>query len=90
MFGTTSILREAWVIAARTADKRQKVQALSLAKECYSMKLGIINYVIDNAIRFVKKVRASFSTISSAIGAGIQLLELSDDPMDSPPRHWGR
>ena len=36
-------------------DKREKIQALSLAKECYSMKLDLLTYakVVDDAIRFV-------------------------------------
>jgi hypothetical protein len=28
--------------AANTEDKREKIQALSLAKECYSMKLDLL------------------------------------------------
>src|ERR687887_1848553 len=35
----TAILREAWNTSQQTEDKREKIQALSLAKECYSMKL---------------------------------------------------
>jgi hypothetical protein len=42
MVGLTSILREAWNTAANTEDKREKIQALSLAKECYSMKLELL------------------------------------------------
>jgi hypothetical protein len=36
-------------------DKREKIQALSLAKECYSMKLDLLTNatVVDDAIRFV-------------------------------------
>ena len=35
--------------------KREKIQALSLAKECYSMKLDLLTNatVVDDAIRFV-------------------------------------
>ena len=38
-----------------TEDKREKTQALSLAKECYSMKLDLLTNatVVDDAIRFV-------------------------------------
>jgi hypothetical protein len=35
----TALLKEAWNTAQTTEDKREKIQALSLAKECYSMKL---------------------------------------------------
>jgi hypothetical protein len=45
----TAILREAW----NTAQYR--VQTLSLAKDCYSMKLDLLTNatVVDDAIRFV-------------------------------------
>jgi hypothetical protein len=38
-----------------TEDKREKIQALSSAKECYSMKLDLLTNatVVDDAIRFV-------------------------------------
>jgi hypothetical protein len=38
-------------------DKREKIQALSLAKECYSMKLDLLTNatVVDDAIKFVEK-----------------------------------
>ena len=51
----TAITKEAWNIAANTEDKREKIQALSLAKECYSMKLDLLTNatVVDDAIRFV-------------------------------------
>jgi len=55
LVGITSILREAWNTAANTEDKREKIQALSLAKECYGMKLDLLTNatVVDDAIRFV-------------------------------------
>jgi len=34
-------LREALNTGANTEEKREKTQALSLAKECYSMKLDL-------------------------------------------------
>jgi DNA-binding transcriptional regulator LsrR (DeoR family) len=57
MVGLTSILREAWNTATNTQDKREKIQALSLAKECYSMKLDLLTNatVVDDAIRFVSE-----------------------------------
>jgi predicted transcriptional regulator len=50
-----AITREAWNTAQTTEDKREKIQALSLAKECYSMKLDLLTNatVVDDAIRFV-------------------------------------
>jgi len=55
MVGLTSILKEAWNTSANTEDKREKIQALSLAKECYSMKLDLLTNaaVVDDAMRFV-------------------------------------
>jgi hypothetical protein len=40
-----------------TEDKRKKIEALSLAKECYSMKLDLLANatVVDDAIRFVSQ-----------------------------------
>jgi predicted transcriptional regulator len=55
LVGLTAILREAWNTAQQTEDKREKIQTLSLAKECYSMKLDLLTNatVVDDAIRFV-------------------------------------
>ena len=41
--------------AQQTEDRREKIQALSLAKECYTMKLDLLTNatVVDDAIRFV-------------------------------------
>src|SRR5215212_11849494 len=55
LVGLTVITKEAWITAENTEDKREKIQALSLAKECYSMKLDLLTNatVVDDAIRFV-------------------------------------
>ena len=55
MVGLNAILREAWNASQQTEDKREKIQALSLAKECYSMKLDLLTNatVVDDTIRFV-------------------------------------
>jgi predicted transcriptional regulator len=55
LVGLTAITKEAWNTAQNTEDKREKIQALSLAKECYSMKLELLTNaaVVDDAIRFV-------------------------------------
>jgi hypothetical protein len=51
----TAITKEAWNTASNTENEREKIQALSLAKECYSMKLDLFTNatVVDDAIRFV-------------------------------------
>jgi hypothetical protein len=52
LVGLTAITREAWNTVQSTDDKREKIQALSLAKECYSMKLELLTNatVVDDAI----------------------------------------
>jgi hypothetical protein len=52
LVGLTVITKEAWNTAQNTEDRREKIQALSLAKECYSMKLDLLTNatVVDDAI----------------------------------------
>jgi hypothetical protein len=56
LVGLNSILKEAWTMS-QTDDsvKSDKIKALSLAKECYAMKLELLTNatVVDDAIRFV-------------------------------------
>jgi hypothetical protein len=60
LVGLTSILREAWNTSQQAEDRREKIQALSLAKECYSMKLDLLtNATVDDAIRFVTQKGAA-------------------------------
>ena len=80
LVGLTAILREAWNTSQHTEDRREKIQALSLAKECYSMKLDLLTNatVVDDAIRFVvsesekskdkdrEQVKRSLSSLSSS------------------------
>jgi hypothetical protein len=57
MVGLSAILKEAWTTSRETEDKRGKIQALSLAKDCYFMKLELLTNatVVDEAIRFVSQ-----------------------------------
>jgi predicted transcriptional regulator len=57
MVGLTAITKEAWNTAHDTEDKREKIQALSLAIDCYSMKLDLLTNatVVDDAIRFASE-----------------------------------
>jgi DNA-binding transcriptional regulator LsrR (DeoR family) len=58
LVGLTAITKEAWTIASQqTEDKREKIHALSLAKECNLMKLDLLTNatVVDDAIRFVSQ-----------------------------------
>ena len=68
LVGLNAITREACNAAQQAEDKREKIQALSLAKDCYSMKLDLLTNatVVDDAIRFVsqeskEKVKSSSS-----------------------------
>jgi hypothetical protein len=58
LVGITSILKEAWETSKEAEiDTKEKIQALSLAKECYSMKLELLTNaeVINDAVNFVEK-----------------------------------
>jgi hypothetical protein len=57
LVGLTAILREAWTTSQQTEERREKIQALSLAKDCYSMKLDLLTNatVVEDAIRFVSE-----------------------------------
>lgn len=56
--GLNNIMTEAWAMSL-DGDKRERMQALSLAKECYAMKLDLLSSatVIDRAVRFVDRHR---------------------------------
>jgi hypothetical protein len=67
LVGLTAITKEAWNTSQQTEDKREKIQALSLAKECYSMKLDLLTNatVVDDAVRFVSGKSKCKSVASS-------------------------
>ena len=70
LIGLNAITKEAWNTALNTEDQREKIQALSLAKECYSMKLDLLTNatVVDDAIRFVSdRSKENLKSSSSAI-----------------------
>jgi predicted transcriptional regulator len=80
LVGLNAITREAWNTAQNTEDKREKIQALSLAKECYSMKLDLLTNttVVDDAIKFVSQKSQDKEAIKSASGKGDE--EESNEP----------
>ena len=55
LVGLNSILKEAWNMSQTESIKGDKIKALSLAKECYAMKLDLLTdaTVIDDVMRFV-------------------------------------
>jgi hypothetical protein len=83
LIGITAILREAWNTSQQTEDKRQKIQALSLAKECYSMKLELLTNAtaVDDAIRFVSQKLTS-QIESSSNGSGDDKQESKEPDYD--------
>jgi predicted transcriptional regulator len=70
LVGLNAITREAWNTAQNTEYKREKIQALSLAKECYSMKLDLLTNatVVDDAIKFVSSNKYKQELKSSSSG----------------------
>jgi hypothetical protein len=57
LVGLNAITKEAWNTAQSADDKREKIHALFLAKECYSMKTDLLTNatVVDDAIRFISQ-----------------------------------
>ena len=68
LVGLNAITKEAWNTAYDPEYKREKIQALSLAKECYSMKLELLTNatVVDDAIRFVSEKSKDKEKIKSS------------------------
>jgi hypothetical protein len=58
MVGLTEIIKEAWTTAQQTEDKREKIQAFSLAKDCYSMRLDLLTNatVVDDAMKLYQNI----------------------------------
>jgi hypothetical protein len=54
VIGFNEIIKQAWD-TANTEDRKTKIQALSLAKDAYEMKMELLTNatVVDDAIRFV-------------------------------------
>jgi predicted transcriptional regulator len=67
LVGLNAITKEAWNTAHDPEYKREKIHALSLAKECYSMKLDLLTNatVVDDAIRFASSNKSKDSLRSS-------------------------
>jgi predicted transcriptional regulator len=83
LVGLNAITKEAWNTAHNTEDKREKVQALSLAKECYSMKLDLLTNatIVDDAIRFVSS-RSNESKTSSSYKSARNAMESNEPDYD--------
>jgi hypothetical protein len=69
LVGLNSILKEAWAMSqADDNGKLDKIKALTLAKECYAMKLELLTNatVVDDAIRFVASHTPALATTEKA------------------------
>jgi hypothetical protein len=68
LVGLNSILKEAWTMSQQDNAKSDKIKALTLAKECYAVKLELLTNatVVDNAIRFVASHVALPKTVENA------------------------
>ena len=64
LIGLNSILRESWTISENAIDKREKIEALKLARDCYSMRLDLLtnSNVINDSIRFIEKSKQNLFT----------------------------
>ncbi|MFL6376847.1 MAG: hypothetical protein ACJ72R_05230 [Nitrososphaeraceae archaeon] len=80
LVGLNAITKEAWNTADQTEDKREKIQALSLAKECYSMKLDLLTNatVVDDAIWFVSE--KSKENLKSSPSSNDEVQKESSEP----------
>jgi predicted transcriptional regulator len=82
LVGLNAITKEAWNTAQSTEDKREKIQALSLAKECYSMKLDLLTNAaaVDDAIRFVSEKSKDEGKLKSSTSSNEDEKEESKEP----------
>jgi hypothetical protein len=57
-----SILKESWAIKESATDNRERMQALSLAKECYNSRLEMLTNpnVVEDIVRLANKGNKSF------------------------------
>ena len=67
LIGLNSILRESWSMSETAIDKREKIEALKLARDCYSMRLDLLtNYsVINDSMRFIEKAKNKEENLSN-------------------------
>jgi hypothetical protein len=85
--GLNAITKEAWNTAHNTENKREKIQALSLAKECYSMKLDLLTNatVVDDAIKFLSdKSKEKIRSCSPGSSDEEEVEELHESDYEEP------
>jgi hypothetical protein len=69
-------------ILRQAQDNKEKIQALLLAKDCYSMKLDLLTNatVVDDAIRFVSSNKPKENLTSSSSNSNEGDKEVSEEP----------
>jgi hypothetical protein len=77
MMGINLVLKETWIVADNSKDNREKLHALSLAKDCYALLEHLLanEQVISEAIKFESedKKQLRVSTANSALGFDTKL-----------------
>jgi len=78
LVGLNAITKEAWNTAHNTEDKREKIHALSLAKECYSMKLDLLT----NATNFNSEHKAMLGHCKMILEKDGSRIAINPDKID--------
>jgi len=88
LVGLTAILKEAWDTARQSSDKRERIQALSLAKECYSTKLDLLTNatVVEDAIKFVSSNLSKEKTVIEKPKPSSKTIDNSKDDVQGPKK----
>ena len=91
LVGITTILKEAWNTSKQDGiEVKEKLAALSLAKECYSMKLDLLTNatVMDDASKFVVRHKNKEANNNEKAGNSEeqQSLSLQRQPIEQPPQ----
>ena len=62
-----AINKKAWEISESTENRREKLQALCLAKECVTTKLDLItnSTIIDEAVSFIERSKERLKQLSN-------------------------
>jgi transcriptional regulator len=81
LVGINAILKEAWNTVEHSSDKREKFQALSLAKECYETKFELLTNatVVDDALKFVSSIQIDKSIDRTKLDDSILNINTEDD-----------
>jgi hypothetical protein len=77
--GLNNIMKEAWQMSLE-GEKRERMLALALAKDCYQMKLELLSSatVVERAVNFVNRHR----------GLTVQNKEVVKDDSAEPIKYW--